>query len=261
MQHGMRIAASGAMVALHHTDVMANNLANVNTVGFKPDNAMVRSRAVVRIEDDLPFLPSDSLLERLGAGVLAGPRRTSFRQGPMQTTDNPLDLAIEGTAFFMVRLETDQGAQTALTRDGRFTRDAMGRLVQSATGMPILGPGQQPIFLPEGPVTIDPHGRISDTQGNTVATIGVLHVEDPHALHKQGEGLFLAPPQAFQGATDALASGARIHQGMLEGSGVDPIRAMMEITDAGRAVAGNSRMIGYHDQLLDQAINTFARVA
>lgn len=261
MQHGMRIAASGAMVALHRTDVLANNLANVDTIGFKPDNAIARSREVVRVEDNLAFLPSDPLLERLGAGVLAGPRRTSFRQGPMQTTGNPLDLAIDGKGFFMVRLETDQGAQTALTRDGRFTRDAQGRLVQSATGMPVLGPGQQPIFLPEGPVTIDHHGRINDADGNTLATVGVLHVEDPHVLNKRGEGLFTAPPQTLRGPTDALAFGARVHQGMVEGSAVDPIRAMMDVTDAGRSVSGNSRMIGYHDQLLDQAINTFARVA
>lgn len=261
MQHGMRIAASGAMVALHRTDVLANNLANVNTVGFKPDNSTTRSRAVVRVEDNIQYMPSNPLLERLGAGVLAGPRRSSFRQGPMQTTDNPLDLAIEGKGFFMVRLETEQGAQTALTRDGRFTRDDQGRLVQAASGLPVLGPGQQPIFLPEGPITIDHNGRINDEDGNTLATIGVLNVEDPHTLTKRGEGLFTAPPQALEGTTDALASSARVHQGMVEGSAVDPIRAMMDVTDAGRAVSGNSRMIGYHDQLLDQAINTFARVS
>lgn len=261
MQHGMRISASGAMVSLYRTDVAAANLANVNTVGFKPDSASPVGRAVVREEDNLPFLPSDPLLEQLGAGVLSGPMRTSFEQGPLQTTGNDLDVAIEGEGFFLVSVATPEGEQTRLTRDGRLTRDDLGRLVQSASGLPVLSPGGGPIVLPEGPVTIDAQGFMYDAEGNVQAQLGVVRVADPSMLRKHGEGLYAAPPEVLaSAAAQPLATGVRVHQGMVEGSAVDPIRAMMAVTTAGKAVASNTRMIGYHDQILNQVINTFARV-
>jgi len=262
MQQGMRISASGAMVSLYRTDVAAANLANVNTVGFKPDSTGAQSRVVVREEDNLPFLPSNPLLEQLGAGVLAGPRRTSFEQGPLQSTGNDLDVAIEGDGFFLVGVASENGGQTMLTRDGRFTRDDRGQLVQAASGLPVLGPGGSPIVLPiDDTVTIDAHGFMYDEVGSLLGQLGVASVADRSRLNKQGEGLYAVPPEVLDSAiAQPLATGVRVHQGMVEGSAVDPIKAMMEVTNAGKSVASNSRMISYHDQLLDQAINTFARV-
>ncbi|NRA58680.1 MAG: flagellar hook-basal body protein [Phycisphaerales bacterium] len=261
MQQGMRIAASGAMVAMYRTDVLAANLANVNTVGFKPDSATTQSRLPVRQEDNLGFMPSDPLLEQLGAGVLAGPKRISFNQGPLESTGNDLDLAIEGDGFFMISVQTANGAETRLSRDGRLTRDDLGRLVQSVSGLPVLGPGGSPIQLPPGPVTIDHQGAMYDVDGNQLAQIAVASLPSTDQLKKLGEGLYAAPPQLLADANiQPLATGVRVHQGMVEGSAVDPIRAMMDVTRAGQSVNGNSRMMRYHDQLLDQAINTFARV-
>ncbi|GIW74924.1 MAG: flagellar basal body protein [Phycisphaerales bacterium] len=263
MQQGMRISASGAMVALYRTDLHAANLANVDTVAFKPDSASIQSRLVVREEDNLPMLPSDRLLEKLGAGVLAGPRRVDFAQGPLQATGNDLDLALEGRGFFMVRAQGPDGAQVRLTRDGRLTRNSTGQLVQAATGLPVLSPGGSPIVLPDGlgPVAIDHRGVLTDTAGRAVGQLAVVDVPDPTVLHKAGHGLYQAPPAALAQAQQATELGTRVHQRMVEGSAVDPIKALLELTDAGKAVASNTRMIGYHDQLLDQAINTFARVA
>ncbi|MEQ8317355.1 MAG: flagellar hook-basal body protein [Phycisphaerales bacterium] len=261
MQQGMRISASGALVSLYRTDVAAANLANVNTTAFKPDSATALGRTVVRAEDGLPFMPSDPLLEQLGAGVLAGPRRVSFEQGPLQETGNDLDLAIEGDGFFLVSVATPDGQQTQLTRDGRFTRDDRGFLVQSTTGLPVLSPGGGPIALPDEPVTIDVQGFIYDEDGGMLGQVGVVSVPDPSRLHKRGEGLYEAPQQVMNEAIgQPLQSGVLVRQGMLEGSAVDPIKALMDVTNAGKSVSSNTRMIGYHDQLLDQAINTFARV-
>lgn len=262
MQQGMRISASGALVSLYRTDVAAANLANVNTTAFKPDSATAQGRTFVRAEDGLPFMPSDPLLEQLGAGVLAGPRRVSFEQGPLQQTGNDLDLAIEGDGFFLVSVATPDGQQTQLTRDGRFTRDDRGFLVQSTSGLPVLSPGGGRISLPlEGSVTIDVQGFIYDEDGGVLGQIGVVSVPDPSRLHKRGEGLYEAPQQVLNEAIgQPLQSGVLVRQGMLEGSAVDPIKALMEVTNAGKSVSSNTRMIGYHDQLLDQAINTFARV-
>ena len=237
MQQGMRIAASGAMVAMYRTDVLAANLANVNTVAFKPDNANAQSRMVVREEDGLGYMPSDPLLEQLGAGVLAGPRKTSFEQGPLQSTGNDLDLAIEGDGFFLVAVQSPDGAQTRLSRDGRFSRDDLGRLVQSASGLPVLGPGGSPIQLPPGPVAIDHKGFMYDTDGNPLAQLAIAVPPDTSQLKKLGEGLYTAPPQVLADAgSQTLATTVRVHQGMVEGSAVDPIQAMMRVTNAGKSV-------------------------
>ncbi|MEO1009332.1 MAG: flagellar hook basal-body protein [Planctomycetota bacterium] len=259
MVQGFRIAASGAMVALHRTDVLAANLANVNTIGFKPDSAAARARDVVRVEDGVGFLPSDPLLERLGAGVIAGPPRVSFAQGPLQRTGNDLDVALEGEGFLAVRSTTSsEGELLRLTRDGRLTRDDRGLLVQAASGLPVVNAAGQPIALPEGKIVVDGDGTIRDPGGGVIDRLRLVGVPNTAVLRKLGESLYSAPPEVIDGQ---VPPPARVRQGMLEGSAVDPVRAMMDVTNAGRSVSGNARMIGYHDQILDQAINTFARVS
>ena len=117
MNYGLQIAASGVLVQMHRTDVLANNLANIDTVGFKPDWAGALARDPARREDGLLGLPSDALVERLGAGVLAAPTMTSFAQGPIRQTGRDLDAAIRGTGFFVVGGESGP-ASLRLTRDG-----------------------------------------------------------------------------------------------------------------------------------------------
>src|SRR5881396_1878551 len=118
MSYGLQISASGVMTSLFAQDVYANNLANIDTPGFKADIPSIMPRQAVRQEDGLPFLPSNKLLERLGGGVLLNPNRVDFTQGSFKDTGNPLDLAISGDGFFVVRDETDkQTERVRLTRD------------------------------------------------------------------------------------------------------------------------------------------------
>ena len=134
MSYGIDISTSGVLTALHRQDVLTGNLANLNTAGYKPLIPGVKQRDPVSIEDGVLHLPSNRMLERLGAGVVPAASRIGFAQGPIDQTGNDLDVAIEGDGFFAVR----DGDSTSLTRDGRLTLNANGQLVLAASGHLVL---------------------------------------------------------------------------------------------------------------------------
>jgi flagellar basal-body rod protein FlgF len=259
MNYGLQMAASGVLTSLYRQDVLTNNLANGTTVGFKPDFPSTRPRDAARIEDDLPLMPSNALLERLGAGVLLNPNRVSFEQGSLNVTNAPLDVAIQGDGFFVVRDETDSSSdRVRLTRDGRFMTDAQGRMVMSTTGMAIMDSGNRPIYLNgSGPVTISADGTVK--QGNdTVGHIYIAGVARKEDLTKLGNSLFQAPASALAGRRTATGT---LQQGALESAAVDEVSAIMQITAASRAVESNIGMAQYADRMMDRAINSLGRVS
>ena len=150
MNYAACISASGAIAALNRQDVLSNNLANVGTVGFKPDIPLARQRAAERREDGRFELPANEMLERLKSGVMIVPNAVDFTQGTLESTGNPLDLAIQGEGFFAVRESTPSGEAVRLTRDGRFTQNSDGVLV-TTTGLPVLDDSDRPISIPSGP--------------------------------------------------------------------------------------------------------------
>lgn len=258
MSYGMQIAASGALTSLYRMDVLANNLSNLSTVGYKADASVMMQRDPARIEDGLT-LPSNTLLERLGAGVMPAPNRTSFEQGTLNTTGNPLDLAIDGEGFFLILDERgDEAERLRLTRDGRFTRNGDGTLVSAASGQPVLDIANRKIVLEDpSPIEVTPGGAIRQ-RGVEVAKLQICTVPDRNKLSKVGQGMFRAPSESM---SSLLTATGIIKQGMLEGSSVDPIRAMLGVTEAGRDVEANLGMIASHDRLTERAINGLGRVA
>jgi flagellar basal-body rod protein FlgF len=258
LNYGLQISASGALTALYRMDVLANNLANVDTKGFKPDVPMLRQRDPVRQEDGLGSWPSNRMLERLGAGVTNAPNRTVYEQGTLIASGNPFDLAIEGDGFFMMRDQSDVGADRyRLSRDGRLTRDGTGRLVSVTTGLPVMDEQNRDIQIPgEGQVQIDPDGKVRQN-GRVLTTIQLVAVKDKQRLQKLGHGMMLAPADLIQNRTRATGA---LRQGFLEGSAVDAVSTMMAITDAGRSAESNLQMIQMQDRLMDRAINSLGRV-
>lgn len=257
MNYGLHISASGMLTSLYRQDVASNNLANINTAGFKPDLAFAIQRDAARIEDGLGSLPSNRLLERLGAGAMLAPNRVSMEQGPLQTTGNPLDLAIQGEGFFVVRDESaGPDGPLRLTRDGRFTRDAGGRLVLAASGLPVVDEGGRPISIPDGPaVTVGSDGVIR--QGDApIAQLRLVRVTDPAAIAKHGHSLMSAPEEAIAPGAPGL-----VKQYAVEGAAIDPIKAMMSVASAARDAESNAGMIRQHDHLMDRAINVLGRVS
>ena len=118
MNYGLYMAASGMSTSMARQNALSNNLANVATVGYKPDNFAIRQRAAVRQEDGLHWMDSNEMLEKLGAGVQPTFSRVEQSQGPLTETNNPFHIAVQGDGFLQYeRGNLEQGF--GLSRDGR----------------------------------------------------------------------------------------------------------------------------------------------
>ncbi len=265
MQYGLYISASAVSAAMARQDVLSNNLANVNTVGFRPDTLAVRERESVREEDGV-VVPGMSarMLEKLGAGVYPVRTSVNLSQGSLQKTGNPLDLALEGDGFFVARVGTGAedevgGSTTELrfTRDGRLTTRADGTLVNSASGFPLVTRGGSTIRVNPASaetVQVDPDGTVR--QGKTVlGQLRIATVADPSRLIKEGDSLMRPEGQELRD------SDAVVRHGHVEMSGTDPIRAMIGVTSASNAASGGLAMISYYSDIMNRAIQALGRVA
>jgi flagellar basal-body rod protein FlgG len=258
MNYGLYLAASGTLTSLHRMDVVANNLANSETPGFKPLVASTRQRETAQVEDRLATLPSNVLLERLGGGVMLMPTRVSLRQGNLETTNRPFDVAIEGTGFLVLRQGAGTGPESLrFSRDGRLAINPRGTLVQASTGLPVLDTTDRPITLAQNEaVSIDSSGNVSQG-GRQVASIQVAEVPQTQGLRPAGNGLLTTSPAVMAKRTPA--TGAQLRQGTIERSAVDPLKAMLAISAAERDAGGSARLIQMFDQLMDRAVNSFGR--
>ena len=260
MNYGLYLSASGVLTNMYRQDVFANNLANVKTVGFKPDLPTIRQRAPESMEDQLDFGVRKQLLDRLGGGVLAGQQRIEQTQGELTRTGNALDVALTQPKMFFAVAQADAATgQTAihLSRDGRFGLNAEGELIQVASGHRVLDTSDRPITLKPGvPATIDDAGRIMQ-DGASVGRLQVVSVADPDHLVKQGDNLLRMPDGTD---TRQPVESPRLRSGYEEASAVDPIRTLMQVIEATKAVSANGNMIRYHDLVMDKAVNVLGRV-
>jgi len=243
VNYGLWMSAAGLATEVHRQDVIANNVANADTVAFKPDFSFTRERPVAR-EELGATTPAKFLLERLGGGVLAADTVTDFAQGDLRRTGGPLDVAIEGDGFFAV---ADPDGER-FTRDGRFQRDDRGRLVD-LDGRPVLSDRGRHITLGEGVVQVAGDGTIS-VAGGAVARLRLV-APPTDALLKQGDNLY----RLADGASVPKPSTATVKHGFVEGSGVDAITSLADLVESGRAVQAASRFIDLHDRMMELAVN------
>lgn len=255
MSYGMEISATGAWAAIHRQDALTGNLANINTVGFKPVLTGAMHRDPARREDGLMNWPSDALLERLGGGVLAAPTMINFKQGPLLTTESPLDLAIQGEGFFVV----GDPDSPSLTRDGRLAMRDDGTLVMASNGLPVLDVANRPVRVEPGAgsVTVDADGLITQA-GAPIGRLRIADVPDRDALVKTGQGLFA---DRNGGPLTLIEAGGMVRQGHVESSAVDEIDALMQIQSASRAAQSNFGMLDMQNRMMDRLVNTFGRTA
>lgn len=269
MHYGLQISASGAQSGLYRLEVAANNLANINTPGFKPDSAAVAQRDAARIEDGTLSLPSNRMLEMLGAGVQGAPNRVNFGQASLRATGNDLDLALRGDGFFQVSTtrqagdaqgnSAGDGSSIRLTRDGSFTLAPDGRLITSGDGLTVLDDGGSPIIITSTDrVNITEDGVIS-TRAGVIGRIGVVDVADRTTLSKEGHGLYRINERAPGGRP--FKTTPTVSQGHLEDSLVNEINAILAVRSASKTVESNMGMIASHDRMMEMAIGRLGRTA
>lgn len=246
MPYGMYISAEGAQIQQQRLQVIANNLANMETAGFKRDVPMFQARFAEAIQQGLDYSGSRTQND-LGGGVKMMGVETDFASSSLRQTDMPTDFAVNGDGFFQVR-GTD--GNVYLTRAGNFTIDSQGRLITQTGNMPLLSDaGDEIVLSPGTPWELYPGGKISQ-DGNSVA-IGLAQPQSLGDLVKVGDNLFKP-----LGPTAPVADAGRdIRQGYLEQSGVNPTREMMEMISTSRAFEANTRLIQHQDSMMSGLVN------
>ena len=258
MNYGMYLAANGALTNMYRQDVLANNLANVNTVAYKPDVVYTRLRLPERLESGGAGDPQ-RMLERLGGGHLLSPTRLNLTQGSLTNTDNDLDVAIDGEGFFVVSSTGDAGTENLrLTRDGRFSLGAAGELLMAGTGMKLLDIDNKPIVLDRtAPLQVRSNGELVQN-GQVRATLRLVAPADLRQLSKLGNNLLSVDstdPRSLRPADGTLL------QGHVEASAVDPVMMLNAMIGASKLASANLKMMQYHDHIIGQAVNKLGRVA
>jgi len=215
-------------------EVIANNLANINTAGFKKDR--IFQVELSNAENDL----DDNIREL-----------TIFQQGDLRNTGNPLDVAISGKGFFTI----DKDGKQYFTRDGHFYIDSSGFLRLKESGLVLGENGPIQINQSKGKITIDKTGRVF-IEGEEIDRLKITSFNEPYPLRKYGNTLFEAEP-------DAAPEPARdftISQGYIEESNVNPMEEMVNMLTVFRYFEADQRVLKTHDELLDKMANQIGRV-
>lgn len=253
MIYGLYLSATGVLTNSYRQDVIANNLANSETVGFKRDLALFHERLTEARQRRLPPGSSDPLLELLGGGTLASPTQIDPAQGELEPTGNNLDLAIQGKGYFQVSL----GGKKSLTRDGRFQVDSSGYLtLADSGGHRVLDPDGRPILLDSRlPTTIGTDGQITQG-GKPVSRIGVFDVPDASRIDKLGGNLLSYPEMQKL----APAANATLRSEFVERANVDPATELSQLMETQRQLEANANMIRYQDQTLSRLVNEVGKI-
>lgn len=260
----LHAAASGMRALDEKLNVTANNLANINTHGFKRSRVnfedllyQVKREPGIRNGDDEP-IPYGILV---GTGVKVSGTQLNFEQGTVDVTGQTYDWQIEGEGFYQVRTIVDGSLQTAYTRAGNFFRNSQGNVVLGNSDGPVLEP---PINVPDDStgVTVGRNGEVSVTQqgSSTQSVIGQLELArfvNQEGLKQIGRNLYLetdasGPPVTGNPQQDGLGA---VIQGSIEMSNVDPVRELIDLITTQRSFEMNSQSIQSADQTLQVVSN------
>lgn len=277
MIQGWYTGASGMIAQQVRLDAISNNLANVDTDGYKRDTAVHKAFAQLllrRFDDDgvrlNPFGSSDlaPVVGKLGTGVENNELYTQFEQGALKETQSDLDIALDGKGFMSVR--TPAGER--YTRNGAFTIGKEGYL-ETVDGYPVLGE-KGPIQVKANNFRVDKDGgvwvnadlqndpfRLVSPESNTwdhpvkLDTLKIVDFDKDRFLAKQGANLWATTDES--GDAQVMKAGARpqVIQGFVEASNVNPVLEMVNMIDVNRAYEANQKSIQSEDQMLNKLIN------
>jgi flagellar basal-body rod protein FlgG len=251
----LRTAATGMAAQQLNVEVISNNIANMNTVGFKKGRAEFEDLLYQNLEQAGAQSSSSNTVVptgiQVGAGVKAGSVYRITTQGSMTQTGNPLDLAVSGLGYFQVLLPT---GETAYTRAGNFSVNAQGQMV-TADGYQVI----PQITIPQGAtnVTVSQSGQVEVTTAasTTPQQVGQLQLAsffNEAGLQATGNNLFLQTDASGAPTigTPGIQGMGEILQGYTEASNVDPVSEITNLIVAQRAYEMNSKVITTADQML-----------
>ncbi|MDW8106823.1 MAG: flagellar hook-basal body protein [Armatimonadota bacterium] len=241
MLRGLYVAAEGMAARQRAQDAIANNLANLNTTGFKSDRPVfttVYERLLYRVEGT-----RSQPIGTLSAGAIVRELYTDLQAGALLTTGSPLDLAIDGVGFFAI--QTPQGIR--YTRNGAFQLNAQ-RTLTTREGYPVLSVNNQPIQIPQAAeIRIDENGTVL-ANGTVVERLQIVQGD----LLKDADGYFVGTAQPVPNA--------RLIVGALEASNVNVVREMVSMIETIRVYEVHQKLVHAHDETLGKLINELSKV-
>ena len=265
MQSGYYSSAAGMVTQFNRLDTIANNLANVNTVGFKEDNLIVGDfqRLYKEARDVLPNENnSENGAQFLNRAMTKAPQvvdsYTDFTIGNTQKTDNDMDFALSREGLFFL-VKTPQGVR--LTRDGSFTKDDEGRLI-TKNGYEVLANdyfeagGNITFNDDESVINVDKHGQIYKNIPNSLKLVEGSHLfvaqpDNAALLKKEGDNLY-----RYEGTTDlkSVDNSEAVMQGFVEKSNVNAVKMMTQMIET-------NRLVGMYQKAMDTQMNDMNRDA
>ncbi len=260
MKRGLYTASTGMTTQMQRMDVISNNLANVNTRGYKRDDASIRSFDDIFIERvnepknpyGAPYF--NDQIGQLGFGVTIDKVTTDFTTGSHLITESPLDFAIEGDGFFAIEVTQKDGSTEELyTRNGSFKLTTDGYLVTPDNYM-VLGEN--------GPINLSQYGTIPSVsnkgeivvEGEVIDKLKFVAFEDNTKLRKINDDYYRPTEEAVQAVPTGL-----VRQGYLESSNVNSVQEMVELISISRNYETNQKVIQTQDTIMSKVANEIGR--
>ena len=259
MLRGLYTAYTGMLNEQYRMDIMSNNLANADTVGFKKEGSTSQAYSevmAVKIKDTTENPNTPKRLGNMSLGVKIGETYTDFSQGSLRDTGNTYDLALSGDGFFNIEFTNKAGeTSTKYTRAGSFVLTTDGYLTTKDGDYVLVQNGRIQLSTTAGNTVIDENGNIyQDNQ--LVAKIKITEFEDTNYLTHYGESMW----DAKEGAVANDATDFKVHQGYLEMSNISVVTEMVNMISIQRQYEANQKLITTYDESLDKSVNQVGRI-
>lgn len=240
MENASYIALAHQNAMWRKLDVAANNIANMNTPGYKGEQMMFVEYLERTDNSDSPF--KERVIFPRDVGIAR-----DMSEGTWEATDNPLDVAIAGDGFFVV--ETAAGEM--YTRNGHFRLNQDGALIAS-NGNPVLSTNGTPFFFApnESQINISETGTIT-TENGPIGQLRIVRFDDPQNMRKEADSLFYTDQEP------QVVEEPKVHQGVLEGSNVNAVVEMTRLIDINRSYTNAQKMIESEHERQRRAMETF----
>lgn len=257
MVKGLYTAYTGMVNQQNRMDVLTNNLANSATTGYKKEGSTSQSFDSVlayKIKDTT-YAARAQKIGTMNLGVKIGENYTNYEQGTFRSTGNMYDLALSGPGFFALEFTNKAGAtSTKYTRDGSFTLNTQGYLVNKDGNFLLNSEGRRIQLNPMTDASVDEMGRIYQN-GNVVTRVGLTDFADYNYLEHYGENYY----EPVEGATTKAAT-AMVNSGYLEMSNVQVVNEMVELISVTRAYESNQKVVQTIDSSLEIAANQLGKL-